>query len=109
MGYYFMIYFKRLLNYFKCDPDWPKVQVFMNSCKEVSNQIDVTYIVLKLMFLDAAIAQLMEKQDLAALYLREKPTFDKVNRQRRMHFASELTKQNMKLEREKDGDGDGDS
>ena len=94
MGYWFMMYVKRMLNFFKCDPDWPKVQMYLNSCEEVSMQIDITYMVRKLMFLDSIVAQLMEKHEIEALYLRVKPTLDKAKDQRRMHFAPELyTKQ----------------
>ena len=96
MGYYIIMQVKKLLNFFKCDPDWPKVQLFTDSCSEVSSQVDITYIVRKLMFLDEAITQLMEKQELKALYLRNKPTFDKAKKQRRMHFAPELSKQKAK-------------
>ena len=61
MGYFIIMQVKRLLNFFKCDPNWPKMQLFTDSCSEVSSQIDITYMVRKLMFLDAAISQLMEK------------------------------------------------
>ena len=90
--YYVLMFIKKGLSHFKCDPNWPKVQTFIDSCEEVSMQIDITYMVRKLMFLDSAIAQLMEKHEIEGLYLRDKPTLDKAKEQRRMHFAPEWFK-----------------
>ena len=56
----------------------------------MSNQIDISYIVRKLMFFDKAIEQLMERHEIEALYLRKKPTIDEVKDQRRKHFSLEL-------------------
>lgn len=40
-------------------------------------QIDIAYIVRKMMFLDAAISNILEEHDLQAIYLRQKPTLSK--------------------------------
>jgi hypothetical protein len=55
-------------------------------------QVDITYIVRKMMFLDAAISKLMEKHEMEALCLREKPTLSKAKELRTVHFAPELIK-----------------
>lgn len=50
-------------------------------------QIDITYIVRKMMFLDAAISKIMEKHEIEALCMREKPTLSKAKEMRKKHFA----------------------
>ena len=55
-------------------------------------QLDVSYILRKLVFLDSAISKLMEKHELEALYIRDKPTISNCKKQRRFHFAPELYK-----------------
>jgi predicted nucleic acid-binding protein len=53
----------------------------------------VTYLLRKLNFIDAVIAKLMEKHEIEAIYLRDKPNIDAAKRQRRLHFAPELFEQ----------------
>ena len=53
-------------------------------------QLDVAYIMRKLIFLDSAISKLMEDHELEALYLREKPNIKQVKSQRKLHFMPEL-------------------
>ena len=56
-----MMYVKKILELFSVDPDWPKVRKFEEASDEATSQMDVTYIIRKLMFLDVAISKLMEK------------------------------------------------
>ena len=53
-------------------------------------QLDVTYLLRKLIFFDSAISSLLEKHEVSALYLRNKPTLSEARKQRRMHFAPEI-------------------
>ena len=63
--YFFSMILKGILSLCNCcDPDWPKTQTFIDSSEEVSNQIDISYIVRRLMFFDAAIAKLMERHEI---------------------------------------------
>lgn len=55
---------KKLFGMVGCNFDWPKTQSFIESSEEISMQMDVTYILRKLMFLDAAISKLMEKHEI---------------------------------------------
>ena len=55
---------KKVLAFFGFNPDWQKVQTFIDSSEQLAMQIDVTYIVRKLMFLDAAISKLMEQHEI---------------------------------------------
>lgn len=91
--YYFSMTLKKLLDFARVRPNWPKTETYIRSCEEVCMQIDIAYLVRKLMFVDAAVAKLMEKHEVEALCLREKPTIDEVRAQRKRHFASELVKQ----------------
>ena len=75
--YFLLSYIKQFLNYLNCSPDWPSVQKYMEASDEAIAQIDMIYIVRKLMFLDAAFSKLMEKYEIDAICMREKPTFDK--------------------------------
>ena len=83
---------KSLLSFFEKDPDWKSTQTFIDSSQEATMQLDITYILRKLIFLDAAIDKLMEKHDAEALYIREKPSMTDIKKQRRLHFAPELYK-----------------
>lgn len=56
--------FKKLLDYIKIKPNWTTTQSFIDSCEEISMQIDITYIVRRLNFLDSAISKLLEKHEL---------------------------------------------
>lgn len=62
-------------------------------------QIDVTYILRKLMFLDAAVKSLMEEYEVETICTRPKPTLDEAIKQRKIHFAPEL----LELYEEKKG------
>ena len=86
MGYFFLTYLKRFLDFIRVKPNWPKVQKFLKVGVEVRNQIDVTYIVRKMMFIDAVLAKLMEKHELEAICMREKPTLDQAKKDRLKHF-----------------------
>ena len=50
-------------------------------------QLDITYIMRKLIFLDSAISKVVEKHELEAIYIREKPSITDIKKQRRLHFA----------------------
>ena len=45
------------------------------------------------MFLDAAVAKLMEKHEIQVICMRQKPTLEKAKELRKMHFAPEMIKQ----------------
>ena len=62
MGYFILIYLKRFLDFIRVSPEWPKVDKFLKVGTEVRSQIDVTYIVRKMMFMDAVLIKLMEKK-----------------------------------------------
>ena len=61
VGYFVASYFKMILDKIGVSPDWPRVETYDDATDEITNQIDITYIVRKLLFLDAAIARLMEQ------------------------------------------------
>ena len=45
--------------------------------------------------MDAAISRLMEKHEIEAICMREKPTLDKAKEFRKMHFRLEMLKQEL--------------
>lgn len=55
-------------------------------------QLDVTYILRKLIFLDTALSKIFEPHELEALYATDKPTLSQLKEQRTLHFARELLK-----------------
>ena len=59
----------------------------------ITNQLDITYIIRKLDFLELAISRLIPEHEIKTMYMRAKPTFDKANHMRKMHFAPELIHQ----------------
>ena len=52
-------------------------------------QLDVTYILRRLDFIDAAVSKLFSKEELDVIYMREKPTLEKAKEQRKKHFNLE--------------------
>ena len=82
----------------KIDLDWPQTQEYIDSSEEACIQIDMAYLVKKLMFLEAAVSKLMDRNEIQALWMRERPTLDQTREQRRVHFAPER----LKAKREND-------
>ena len=62
--YYFSMMLKGIFSKCKYEPDWPKTNTYNECCEEMSMQLDVTYIIRKLMFFDAALSKLLEKEEL---------------------------------------------
>ena len=62
--YYFSMMLKGIFSKCKYEPDWPKTNTYKECCEEMSMQLDITYIIRKLMFFDAALSKLLEKEDL---------------------------------------------
>ena len=91
--YFFSYYAKFLLNTLGCQPDWPQTQQFEDGADAITNQLDITYILRKLDFLDVAVARLLPEHEVKTIYMRAKPTFERANHQRKMHFAPELVHQ----------------
>lgn len=52
---------KNIFNYFDCNLNWEKTQTYLEVTDEASNQLDITYILRKLNFIDSAISKLMEE------------------------------------------------
>ena len=100
LGYFLLSYLKAFLDLVGVNPDWPRVRAYDEASDEVSSQIDVTYIVRKLIFIDAAVAKLMEKHELETLCMREKPTLEKAKEERKMHFRPEIFRQQREQELE---------
>ena len=59
--YYFSVAIRNLLSKCNYEPDWPSTQIYAESCEEISMQLDITYILKKIMFLDAAVSTLLKK------------------------------------------------
>ena len=57
--YFAFTYVKSFLDWINVNPDWPKVEKYMEASDELTMQIDITYIVKKLIFLDAAMTKLL--------------------------------------------------
>ena len=55
---------KHFLNFFNCSPEWKDTQTYIDSSEEVNMQIDITYIVRKLIFLDSVISKVMESNEI---------------------------------------------
>ena len=87
VGYYLLTCLKRGFDFINVKLDWPKTQRYIDFCEEICQQIDVTYMVRKLMFLDAAMLKLLEKHEVEALCLRDKMSLEKAKKMRMMHLA----------------------
>ena len=64
VGNYFLTVIKDYLSLIGINPNWPQTQKYMDFTSEVCQQIDLAYIVRKLMFLDAATSKLLEKHEI---------------------------------------------
>ena len=85
--YYFSMIIKRIFKKCKFEPDWPKTDTYNECCEEMSKQLDVTYIVKKLMFFDEALSKLLEKEDLKKLYMKGKPTIEEAKKKRLKYYS----------------------
>jgi len=61
---YLLMGLKQLLAIIGCDPNWKKTQSFIDSSEEITMQLDIAYILRKIIFLDAAVSQLMENHEI---------------------------------------------
>ena len=100
LGFFLLSYLKAFLDLLGLNPDWPRVQAYDEACDEVTGQLDVTYILRKLIFIDAAVAKLMERHELETLCMRERPTLDQAKEERKMHFRPEIFRQQREQELE---------
>ena len=57
-----LVAIKRVLNFCKCSVNWPKTQTYIDCVREVRNQLDVTFILRKIMLLEAAMEMLLYKE-----------------------------------------------
>jgi hypothetical protein len=62
IGYYLLSIIKRGFGAVNVNLNWPKTQKYIDFCDEVCLQIDISYIVRRLAFCDAALATLMEQR-----------------------------------------------
>ena len=58
----------------------------------MSHQLDITYIMRRLIFMDSAISKLLEQHEVEALCLRDKPSLEEAKQTRKTHFALEMFK-----------------
>ena len=59
--YYFSVVIRDLLSKCNYEPNWPSTKIYADCCEEISMQLDITYLIKKIMFLDAAISTLLKK------------------------------------------------
>jgi len=64
LGYFFLSVIKEGFSAFSIDVNWPKTKKYIDFCEEMGNQVDITFIVRKLMFLDAAIRSMLEDHEI---------------------------------------------
>ena len=62
--YYFAMVLKSLFSKCKFEPDWPSTNFYHECTEEMASQLDVTYIIRKLMFFDAALSKMLPKEEL---------------------------------------------
>lgn len=70
--YYIASIILGVLDFCGCKPKWDKTRTFMECSEEMINQLDVTYILQKLMFLESAVSKMIEPHELSAIQLRQK-------------------------------------
>ena len=80
VGYFLLMKIRGFLELCDCDPGWKSTQGYVDACEEVGMQLDVVYLLKKLMFFDVAISKLMEQHEIQALYLRDKPSLTGVKK-----------------------------
>ena len=69
-----------------------KTQQFIDVTEELCLQVDVGYIVRKLIFLDQAVQILLKEHQVVALCHRDKPTLAEAKKCRKMHLTPEMMK-----------------
>lgn len=52
---------KKVLNLLNCGPEWVQTQLFIDCSEEITQQLDVTYLLRKLMAVEAALSKLLER------------------------------------------------
>ena len=57
--YFTLTYVKSFLDWINVNTNWPKVEKYMEASDELTMQIDITYMVKKLIFLDASMTKLL--------------------------------------------------
>jgi hypothetical protein len=51
MLYFLLMAIKRVFNFLKLNINWPKTQIYIDCCREIKHQLDITYILKKVMLL----------------------------------------------------------
>ena len=59
LGKYILTIIKKGFNLINVKLDWVEVQKYIDCSEEISEQIDITYIIRKLMFMDAAMLKIL--------------------------------------------------
>ena len=62
--YFMLMGIKRVLNFCKCSINWPKTQSYIDCVREARLQLDVAYILRKIMLLEAATEMLLHKENI---------------------------------------------
>ena len=73
VGYYFLMVIKNIFDMININLDWKKTQRYIDISEEACQQIDIGYMVKRMMFFDAALSNLMEKHEIKALCMQRKP------------------------------------
>ena len=90
--YYLSMMIKKMFKKCKFEPDWPKTDIYQKCSQEMIKQLDVTYIVKKLMFFDDALSKLLGKDELKELYMKGRPTLAEASQKRRKYYSLEFFK-----------------
>lgn len=81
--YFIAAYVKDLLAHLPRKFQWKKVDEFRKCESEMVNQLDVSYLLQRIVFLEQAIASILPEHQLKALFLTAKPTLQEVSKRRK--------------------------
>ena len=103
VGYYMLMVIKKGLSLIRVDVDWKKTQRYIDISEEACQQVDIAFIVKRMMFFDAAISKLMEKHEVKALCMQKKPTLKKAKEIRKKYYLNEIFRMNQEKQEEELG------
>lgn len=83
--YYLATVVKDFLGLFKIKPEWKQTDLFVKCSEEMENQLDIYYILKRLIFLERAVEIMFNDKQYPLLFLQNKMTIDEAEEIRKKH------------------------
>jgi hypothetical protein len=88
--YYISTGIKDLLTRFGKGPSWPKVDKFRRCRDGMLDQLDISFLIQRVVFLERAIANILPEHQFKALFVRSKPTLSEIKTHKRQYKLAKL-------------------